>query len=387
MCSRSGSRPGGTAAVGCRTLADLRDLSSSTARGRDVAAVRADFERLRALPLHRAPASSSAAPFSESKVVLVTGASGHVGYHFCELLETRGVRVVRAARSLGYDLSLPNFGLSDVAYGQLALECDAVVHCAAIVNWSLGYEALRSSNVEGTWNVIEFCFRGTGGEKPLLFVGSGAGWPERVACMDWLEECDSPYMMSKLTSEALVQVRCDRAVVVRPGLVVWHSTSGAHKAADALPRVVDAACIANSIWMPEDGDNLLEGMNVDSFCVAALALFERGGPEVYSLQGAFPLSALADALDESSGRGPLRREAYADWHSAASKLCQSDPSHPLAPLLPHLDSTCAPFGSPAAQEALLSERCQVALGEEHSRRVVRTVGSEAFVAAVRKRCA
>ena len=82
--------------------------------------------------------------------VMVTGATGHIGQHFCELLERKGVRTVRVARSLGFDISLPRFGLAQARYTQLRAECDAVVHCAAVVNWSASWSAVRGSNVDGT---------------------------------------------------------------------------------------------------------------------------------------------------------------------------------------------------------------------------------------------
>ena len=66
--------------------------------------------------------------------VLVTGATGHIGRHFCELIESKGVGTVRVSRALGFDISLPMFGLAEARYRELRAECDAVVHCAAVVN-------------------------------------------------------------------------------------------------------------------------------------------------------------------------------------------------------------------------------------------------------------
>ena len=159
--------------------------------------------------------------------VLVTGATGHIGHHFCLLLEQKGMHVIKVSRALGINISCPLFGLPQSEYLQMQADADAVVHCAAIVNWSASYSAVRGSNVDGTAHVIQFCCTADGPPKPLLMLSSGAGFPEQEACIDWLAECCSPYMASKLVAECLAQRYCPSVVTVRPGLVVWDSQTGA----------------------------------------------------------------------------------------------------------------------------------------------------------------
>lgn len=390
------------AVAAARTLADLKVLAAahSTAERHSLPGLttaRTDFEAFvrRGAALRAAAAlgeaSAAALPspptLGVAKVVLVTGATGHIGREFAELLASRGFEVTRAARSLGFDISSPRFGLSEEAYSALAARCDAVVHCAAVVNWSLSYDALRGANVEGTWNVVEFCHAGGRGEIPLLFVGSGAGWPECPALSEWLEECDSPYMMSKLVSEAMVHVACQRAVVVRPGLVVWHSVTGAHRDDDAVSRVLRAACASEIFWTDDAGD-MMDGMNVDTLCELAWALFERGRPEVYSLRGAFPVRSLASALDDIAVASSVRLVRYEEWYETMSRQCAADATHPMVPLLPHLDSRCPPFASPAPLVELLSKRCLDALGPTMASRALAGAGGMvAFAAELRRRLA
>merc|ERR1712107_169006 len=131
------------AIAAAESFAELRSLSSADIRGSERA--RQDVSTL--LQAAR-PCSRSVLPFSTWRKVLVTGASGHIGSHFAAFLETRGLHVIRASRSQGIDVAKPCFGLTQSTYDCLAEECDAVVHCAAIVNWSASYAALKASNLE-----------------------------------------------------------------------------------------------------------------------------------------------------------------------------------------------------------------------------------------------
>src|SRR5688500_15369144 len=94
--------------------------------------------------------------------VLVTGASGVVGT--AVLRELSGYDVIAGVyrrlptgtdRILRLDLSAPLLGLHPVAYQQLCTEVDAVVHSAAIVNFSADQAEVDLINIEGLGRVIE----------------------------------------------------------------------------------------------------------------------------------------------------------------------------------------------------------------------------------------
>lgn len=363
------------AVASAKSLHDLRVLSQLDSRG--ITLARTDYERfsqdLKRYPCH----SGTVRPFSLWKKILVTGATGHLGQHFAALLEREGIGVVRASRSLGLDVSKPHFGLDDESYQRLRADCHAVIHCAAIVNWSSSYSDLRRSNVESIMHVTRFC-RGTegSGEKALLFLGSGADFPESPASLEWLEECCSPYMVSKTAAEALLQQLCSHAVVVRPGLVVWNSETGQYNDIDAVSRLAKAMLQDSLVWaVEEECDDTIDGMNVDTFCQAAFEVFKKGGPAVYNMRGTFQLTKFLDACEVAPPRMP-----YTEWHHAMTQRCHANPAHPLAALMPHVDAAGPPFT--VEGKGLLSSRCRAALGADLAQSLSCVSGYSAFAHAL-----
>merc|ERR1712183_393189 len=96
-------------------------------------------------------------------------------------------------------------------------------------------------------------------------------------------------------------------------------------------------------------------------------------PAVYSMRGCFSLESLVKAC------GPdIKRVPFAVWRAAAVTKCQEDPAHPLAALLPHIDSACPPLASPGVD--LLSMHCRAAASPDLCKCASRATGAEAFLA-------
>ena len=117
----------------------------------------------------------------EVKYVLLTGATGYLGSHVLRELLRRKMRVICLVRDenklkdiLKYyfpgeheyftykvtigDISEPFMGLTEEDYQRLAKKVDMVIHTAANVNHAGNYEDFERTNVQGTQNVIDFCF-------------------------------------------------------------------------------------------------------------------------------------------------------------------------------------------------------------------------------------
>ena len=116
------------------------------------------------------------------KYVLLTGATGYLGSHVLRELMRRKMHVICLVRdeqklteqlkyyfpdeysqffykvSIG-DISQPRMGLSEEEYQHLAKKVDMVIHTAANVNHAGNYEDFERTNVLGTQNVIDFCFK------------------------------------------------------------------------------------------------------------------------------------------------------------------------------------------------------------------------------------
>ena len=116
----------------------------------------------------------------ETRIVLLTGATGYLGSHILYELLKRGIKVRCLVRSeeklkevLKYyfpkeykhfnykvvigDITQPKLGLTDEQYHRLAQKIDTVIHTAANVSHAGHYEEFELTNVTGTQNVIDFC--------------------------------------------------------------------------------------------------------------------------------------------------------------------------------------------------------------------------------------
>ncbi len=116
----------------------------------------------------------------EYSAVLLTGATGFLGVHILKQLLSAGLTVYCLVRDekkllskiqyyfssldmtgvklLTGDIEKKKLGLSDAVYEDILQRIDAVYHVAANVHHAGDYDELRKTNVEGTKNVINFCF-------------------------------------------------------------------------------------------------------------------------------------------------------------------------------------------------------------------------------------
>ncbi|MBA2676213.1 thioester reductase domain-containing protein, partial [Ramlibacter sp.] len=175
--------------------------------------------------------------------ILLTGATGFVGGYLARELLRRNadVQVFAIARGRGDvqsqlmeslaerqlweegfagrlhavkgDLSEARLGVSSEAWSRLAQECDAIVHCGALVNFVYDYRMHRAANVLGTLELLELAAQERA--KPLHFV-STLGTLDREAALrsePLAEDFDltqgvwpmSGYSRSKWVAERLVR--------------------------------------------------------------------------------------------------------------------------------------------------------------------------------------
>jgi NADH dehydrogenase len=126
--------------------------------------------------------------------IAITGASGFVGRHLLNRLESEGHELVLIGRHrTNEDSRLRVTDLSDPNVLQtLFTGCKAVAHCAGI-NREIGEQTYQRVHVEGTWNVVE---------------AAKAAGVEKIVLMSFLRarpDCDSPYHESKWAAEEIVR--------------------------------------------------------------------------------------------------------------------------------------------------------------------------------------
>lgn len=118
---------------------------------------------------------------AEPKYIMLTGATGYLGSHILRELLRRKLHVICLVRdekklkdTLKYyfpkehdyfaygvrigDIAEPMLGLDEQEYHKLAKQVDMVIHTAANVNHAGNYADFERTNVQGTQNVIDFCF-------------------------------------------------------------------------------------------------------------------------------------------------------------------------------------------------------------------------------------
>ncbi|HNP63638.1 MAG TPA: NAD-dependent epimerase/dehydratase family protein [Woeseiaceae bacterium] len=176
--------------------------------------------------------------------VLVSGATGFVGHHLCDLLASLGNEVVGTTRSntidsgsLSYELkTIPDIG-DDVDWNPILDGVDYVVHLAARVHVMRDVEkdalsAFRRVNVAGTVNLLRYL--GSSRVKRLIYLSTvkvhGDLTNDRPFSASDSPAPNDPYAQSKLEAEQHVEQISAEAgletVIIRPPLVYGPGVGG-----------------------------------------------------------------------------------------------------------------------------------------------------------------
>lgn len=223
-------------------------LAGQAAEPDDLALMERDAALAASVPL---PPVSALRPLAPPRRVFVTGATGFVGgYLVRELLRQRNTEVyalcrydgdarrelVRSLTARGLwdadfkgrlhavrgDLRSPQLGVDDAGWRQLATQCDAILHCGALVNFLYDYPAHREANVLGTLELLKLARQGQA--KPLHFI-STLGVLDKEAALrgDPLAEQFDPakavapssgYSRSKWVAERMLQAAREQGTSV-----------------------------------------------------------------------------------------------------------------------------------------------------------------------------
>lgn len=203
----------------------------------------------------------------EPKAILLTGATGFLGaYLLEELLQKTSADIYclvrcsnieegknRLQKNLEFyslwqdgfnsriipivgDLGKPLFGLSQLAFNELAAIIDIIYHNGAWVNSARPYSTLKLVNVLGTQEVLRLASREQ--TKPVHFVSTlGVFLGDNQEEIAKITEMDSPnfvnlqggYRQSKWVAEQLVMVAQKRglpACIYRPSRIIGNSKTG-----------------------------------------------------------------------------------------------------------------------------------------------------------------
>lgn len=285
-------------------------------------------------------ASDASPPATETRTVLLTGATGFLGRFLClewmEALSAKGGKVIAIVRApddatararldevigtldpaltrhyqalakdhlevIAGDLAAPRLGQSEEAFARLAAEVDQIVHPGALVNHRLSYQNLFEPNVVGTAELIRLAL--TGRQKRVDYV-STVGVPHmNPALRDASEDADvrkaAPemplgdayalgYGASKWAGEVLLRDAHERfglpVNIFRPNMILAHSRHvGQINVPDMFTRllysVVTTGIAPLSFYRLEAGNRPrahYDGMPVDILAAVLRGIGERG---------------------------------------------------------------------------------------------------------------
>jgi UDP-glucose 4-epimerase len=233
--------------------------------------------------------------------LMVTGASGFIGWRACVLLADAGHAVVPVTRPQGRrraasaDLEFIEMDAGDPQIRDLLRGCDAVLHFAGQPSPAGAREdpagAVRA-NAGTTLNLLEGCEE----------HGAGLIYPSSVRA--GMDPPPDPYAMSKRLGEHACRVHPARATIVRlssvfgPGQVAWEGATGAIAAFAA--RAIDG----EPIVIPGDPRRTRDFLYVDDLipALAQIVADERWDQTLSVASGVnTPLIEAAELVVETLG--------------------------------------------------------------------------------------
>ena len=254
------------------------------------------------------------------KPVLVTGATGFVGWHVARLLAERGFRVRALVRNPGrlreLDVETVQGDLRDRDAVRRAVSgCGGLFHIAADYRlWARDQDELYQSNVEGTRNVLEAA-REEGVERAVYTSTVGCiGIPDGAIgdenCPVSLEDMTGAYKRSKFMAEQVAVEVASKGLPV--AIVNPTAPVGDHdfKPTPTGKIIVDFVRGAMPAYV-ETGLNLVDVRDVAAGHILA---YERGKPGERYILGCenLTLQAIFSELEQISGhRAPTLRIPYA----------------------------------------------------------------------------
>ena len=309
---------------------------------------------------------------SESKTILLTGATGHLGLGLLEALLTKtqqqtqiiclvrpseqnGVNIsgeqrliTRYQEALLGDLALPiknqrlsviegdigqdKLGLNTEVYHQLCASVDVVYHCAAFVNLRAQYDQMKQSIVIGSKNILHFCAQTK--LKTLHYISTNSvalGEANTMILEEFVsdqaaQKLKDGYSQAKWVAESLMQQAINdglNVTIYRPGNIGPHQTTGYLNPND-LSVLIWHACKRQK-QAPMNTNWLFELTPVNLMARLILSLSDQSqGQRIYHLVHPHPIRA--NELFESWSKNDWLEATHDDWQLWRQILLASENS-------------------------------------------------------------
>ena len=153
------------------------------------------------------------------------------------------------------DIALPQMGLDNDRFQELAETIDLIFHCAASVNYVYPYSVAKPHTVGGTLEVLKFACSAT--SKPVQYISSNGVFPggddtpylENNEIDHFVDRMEGGYNQAKWVAERLVWSAVSRGLPVclyRPGNIGHHSGTGTVNPNDFQSLIIKACARVGS---------------------------------------------------------------------------------------------------------------------------------------------
>lgn len=259
------------------------------------------------------------------KRILVTGAAGLLGGETVGLLRELGHEViglvnrnsdirrndgalVDGVRTIKGDLTQDRLGLPEADWRALAAEVDAIVHGAAITEFTDETPLHRAVNVDGTARIVDMALAANA-ELVHISTAYVCGTRDGIVLERELAEGQgftNGYEATKFEAELIVRESGARYAIVRPSIVLGNHADGRTRSFDTIYPILKVFAEGLVTTMPASPSSTLDLVPIDYVCrgIAEVAdRFEAAEGQVFHLKASSPtpLEAFPETL--SSFRG------------------------------------------------------------------------------------
>ncbi|HEU4976081.1 MAG TPA: SDR family oxidoreductase [Baekduia sp.] len=221
-----------------------------------------------------------------------------------------GTVPARRVRAVAADLERPHLGLTPRRCLRLAAELDAVIHCAASIEFTLPLERATAINVDGTRELLRLAGCAPGLRRfvhvSTAFVAGDRAGRFLETEGDVGQTCRNTYEQTKLAAEQeVLAAGLPGTVIARPSIVVGDSATGWTSAFNVIYWPLQAFARGLFPTVPADPGAPVDIVPVDAVADALLDLLggdERGAVHVVAGDDAPTLGALARLASAAFGR-------------------------------------------------------------------------------------
>jgi thioester reductase-like protein len=213
------------------------------------------------------------------KTILLTGATGLVGEAILRYRpQGRMVALCHHAQTTAPDCEVvqgdvgrPRLGLSAASYRALAARTDAIVHCAAITDWTSSRSTVFDVNLQGTRQMLELAQLA---QAPLYYLGTSFVLAEVQEPTDARSVGPEFYVLSKRAAEAELEQSGTPVVLIRPSIVIGDSVTGEISRLQGIHTLLKFLFEGQLTVMPVLGDSHIDVIPQDILAHTVAALVD-----------------------------------------------------------------------------------------------------------------